>query len=39
MNKKVRGLEKDTQIKKGKQHYKRGGSVKIAKPSMQRRCK
>ena len=39
MNKKVRGLEKDTQIKKSKLEYKKGGKVKAAKPSMQRRCK
>ena len=48
MNKKIRGLEKDTQIKKGKQHYKpgesckkyaAGGIAKSSKPSMQRRCK
>ena len=48
MNKKIRGLEKDTQIKKDKQHYKHGGSckkyaaggiAKSSKPSMQRRCK
>jgi len=48
MNKKIRSLEKDTQINKGKQHYKHGGSckkyaaggkVKTDKPSMQRRCK
>ena len=48
MNKKIRGLEKDTQIKKDKQHYKHGGSckkyaaggiAKSSKPSMQRRYK
>ena len=39
MNKKIRGLEKDAQIKKCKLGYKKGGKVKTAKPSMQRRCK
>lgn len=39
MNKKVRGLENDPQIKKCKLEYKKGGRVKTAKPSMQRRCK
>jgi hypothetical protein len=39
MNKKIRGLEKETQIKKCKLEYKKGGKVTAAKPSMQRRCK